>query len=230
VRVGTLVSNDATLLAIAIGAAYEEQRDAGYRIRIVEGIYEELLGQLTRGEIDVLIARGRDDPRSDDVTTEVLFQENFSVVCGIGNCLARQSSITPSGLLQAGWVLPPSASLVRRNIDLRLLADCGRKPQRVVEASSVFSTLALITHGDFVGIMPPRTALEFQARGQLHILPYELGAVGGPMVLLKRSTNSPAPAVESFLRVLKSEAQRLDALRDENGEIASPPDRQPSAS
>lgn len=207
VRIGTLVSNDPSLLAAAIGRASESGRTQ-LRIRVFEGVYNQLVERLIKGEIDLLLARGRDDPRSDDVTSEVLFQENFKVVCGMESGLASQQPVSAAALLEAIWILPPSDSLVRRNIDMRVMAECGRKPERVVEAVSVLTTLEMIQHGPFVGIMPPRIAKAFAVRGLLRIAPFELGAVGGPMVLLRRSTSSLAPAVESFIGFIRREAAR----------------------
>lgn len=209
IRVGLLSSSDPALLAAAI-ARLERSRPAGtLRIRIVEGAYDPLLEQLMRGEIDLLIARSRDDRRSGDVTSEVLFQDDFLVVCGVDDPLGAATIGDPAALLEPTWVLPARASVMRRNIDLRLLAYCGATPSRVIESFSVPTTLALLGHGRHVGIMPERMAFAFESLGLLRRVPFDLRAATGPTVLLRRSTNAPSPTVQSFIDLLRQEAARL---------------------
>ena len=215
VRIGTLNSNDPAFLAGAINRLEAAMEGKRLQFSIVEGIYDTLIGQLVRGEIDVLLARGRDDRRLDDVTSEVLFQDDFLVVCSADG-LPRLAPLTDaaalladaSALLEPTWVLPPYASLLRRNIDQRLLAACGARPARVIESVSVMTTLELLRQGARIGIMPQRTAESFAALGLLRIVPFELRAATGPAVLLRRSTDDPAPAVRVFIDILRDEARR----------------------
>ena len=211
VRIGTLNSNDPSFLASAINNLEKSMQGKRLQFSVVEGVYDTLIEQLVRGELDLLIARGRDDRRSDDVTTEVLFQDDFKVVCGVGKLPGLFPITDPSALLEPTWVLPSYASLLRRNIDLRLLAVCGAKPSRVIESLSILTTFELVRQGPRIGIMPQRTAESFASLGLLRIVPFELRAATGPTVLLRRSTNDPAPAVQVFIDLLRDEAKRYTA-------------------
>ena len=211
VRIGTLNSNDPSFLASAINNLEKSMQGKRLQFSVVEGVYDTLIEQLVRGELDLLIARGRDDRRSDDVTTEVLFQDDFKAVCGVGNLPGLFPITDPSALLEPTWVLPSYASLLRRNIDLRLLAVCGAKPSRVIESLSILTTFELLRQGPRIGIMPQRTAESFASLGLLRIVPFELRAATGPTVLLRRSTNDPAPAVQVFIDLLRDEAKRYTA-------------------
>lgn len=208
VRIGTLNSNDPSFLASAVADLESATEGKPLQFRITEGAYDTLIEQLLNGDLDVLLARGRDDPRSDDVTTEVLFQDDFTVVCGAGDPLGSGPIMDPAALLERTWVLPDYTSLLRRNIDLRLLALCGAKPPRVIESVSILTTLELVRQGRHLGILPQRTAESFAALGVLRIVPFDLRAATGPTVLLRRSTNDPAPTVQLFIDILRRQAKR----------------------
>ena len=210
VRIGTLTANEPALLAAAIARACEGHPEL--KIAVTEGVHDTLLAHLVKGEVDLVIGRQRDDDRLDDLTVEVLYSEAFKIVCGPLHPFAGKKSIDEKMLSLEIWVLPPQASLVRRNLDLRLMSDSGKGPLRIVESVSILTTLELIRRGPILGIMPAPTAAGFQALGLVHVVPVDLGLIGGPVVLWRRATTSPSPVVGAFAEIIREKAREHSML------------------
>lgn len=205
VRVGTLTSMAPSLLAEAIARARDSH--PGLRIRVVEGLHDRLVDELLKGELDLMLGRDRYEPRFGDLASEVLGSDELSLVCGPRHPLAGRRKLDEATLARETWILPPAVMQMRQRLDMQLMAACGERPLQVVESVSILTTLELIRRARMLGIMPRGTAAGFDKAGLLRVLPFDLGGMVGPVMMLRRATSSLSPAVQSFVDIVRAAAK-----------------------
>ena len=206
VAVGTLTSTASLLLPRAIARA--KARAPRLEVTVQEGTHDHLLDALLKGDLDLMLGRALSGAAQDSVTVEILYREEFRVVCGAGNPLARKRARLAE-LVDRAWILPPSQVPLRQRLDALFLSQVGRRPADLVESISVLTNLTLLRESDALGVLPAETARHYAKLGLLAELPVSLKGILGPVALVTRRNHARSPAAESFLALLRSVAQEL---------------------
>jgi DNA-binding transcriptional LysR family regulator len=101
------------------------------------------------------------------------------------------------------WVLPPELSPLRLQLE-RLLGEQGvPRPTPHIETTSQMLVEILLDQTDPVAAMPASVAQMCQARGQIAILDLFLPISMPPVGLLRHADAVNAPAVTSFLALVR---------------------------
>lgn len=164
--------------------------------------------ELRERRVDLLIGRVSSDSE-DDLASETLFGEPWSVVVGSDNPLARRRKLQLADLLDQPWTVPREDSAVSRHM-MKVFAEAGlRRPRNVVTCGSIQMHAALLARGPYLAIFP-RSLLHFTPyRMAVKVLAVELPgtppAVG--ITTLKRRTLSPV--VELFIQTARELAKPL---------------------
>lgn len=143
-----------------------------------------------------------------DVAVEVLYREEFRVVCGMANPLARRRTRLAE-LVDRPWILPPAHVPLRQRLDALFLSHAGRRPADLVESVSVLTNLTLLRESEALGVLPAETARHYAKLGLLAELPVSLKGILGPVALVTRRNHARSPAAESFLALLRTVAKEL---------------------
>ena len=149
---------------------------------------------LRERRIDLIIGRVMRDQQEEDLATEVLFEEPWSVVAGPQNALARRRKIKLADLLEEPWTLPPADTVVGTYLMRAFLAAGLERPRTVVACGSIEMHQALLRRGLFLAIFP-RSWLRFNSYATpIKILPVELPGPPPPVgiTILQKRTLSPA--------------------------------------
>lgn len=134
-------------------AIAHEQRP-GLRIRIVEGLFDDLLPGLQQGRLDLMLSSPMPDLAPPDVHLRSLGGDLFAAFVGPGHPLARPDPIVERELLDHPWVLAPGGGVLRRTLEL-LFRDRGLPvPVPYVETFSVTYCRRLIADNRFVTFLP----------------------------------------------------------------------------
>ncbi|MBE9636359.1 LysR family transcriptional regulator [Salipiger mangrovisoli] len=202
--IGALPMARSVLLPQAV-AEFRAQRPH-QPIRIVDGLYDDLLVGLRRGAIDLILGALRDPAPIGDVVQERLFDDQLVIVARPGHPLAQAGPLSAATLAQQSWVVPREGTPSRVQFDgyFARLPEGG--PRGVIEAGSILFMRELLARGDFLGCISEAQAVAEISNGTLHRLEVDGGWKDRPIGLTLRSGWMPTQAQRLLLERLRSAA------------------------
>lgn len=124
------------------------------QVQIVEGLSDELLLALARGEVDLALGFSAAGDEDVVLVSESGWQEGCHVVCAAGHPLLARSPVGLADLAGGRWVLPPRRMGPREEWH-QLFWDHGLPaPEVAVEARSINAIRALVAGSGFLSWMP----------------------------------------------------------------------------
>jgi DNA-binding transcriptional LysR family regulator len=183
------------------------------KVHVVTAYAEQLHVELTKRNLDFLIARKFGSIADERLSFEPLFDDTCVVSAGACSPWARRRKIALAELVNEPWALPPSGSgIISTAMEAFFGARGLDQPRTTVVTDSVQLRMTLLATGRFLTIFTT-SALKFSAqRSELKILPVELPAMRFPngIVTLKNRTLGPVARlfIETAREVAKSLAQR----------------------
>lgn len=211
VTVGTLVSTAPVLLPRSI-ARLKSQRP-GVMVSVTEGTHDLLIAALLRGDLDVTLGRVTGEAGSGGLNFEVLYEEDFCVVCGTAHPLARSRRLRFADLVDQPWILPPAGLPIRQRLDALFAAATGRVPDDVTESVSLLTNQTLLQEAPFLGVLPEAVALHYRKLDLLRILPVPLEGLRPPVAVITRKDAPLSPAAAGLIDTLRTAARELRAAR-----------------
>ena len=169
--------------------------------------------QLRKHNVELLIGRMPRPFVEEDLVSEPLFDEPFSVVAGIESRWARRRQIELAELAEEAWVLPPPDS-VPGVLIAEIFREHGLKqPRAGILTLSVQLTTTMIATGKFVGLLPGSVARFSAKRVGLKILPVKVPTVLGSVVVITVKNRTPSPLAQQFIRSARAVAKSIsDAI------------------
>ncbi|MBE3638537.1 LysR family transcriptional regulator [Mangrovicoccus algicola] len=208
--IGSLPLARSVLLPQAL--ARFRQRRATLPVRVIDGLYDELLAGLRRGEIDVMIGALRNPAPIGDVVQEPLFEDGLAFVAAPGHPLARRARLRPADLGDRAWVVPRAGTPAREGFE-RFFGAAGQPlPPSILEAGSILLMRELLLRGDFLGCISAHQAAAEISRGLLDRLDIEENLPGRPIGLTFREGWIPTAAQAEMLDLLRQGVADLDRL------------------
>lgn len=203
--VGSLPLSRSVLLPRAL-ARFREQRPR-YPVMVIDGRYDELLGNLRRGQVDLIIGALRQPAPIGDITQVKLFDDHLSVLARRDHPLAGKTGLTAKDLQECKWVVPRRGTPSREHFDA-LFAPIGL-PESIIEAGSILLMRELLAESDHLGCIS-----SVQAQAELsHQLLSELDVTANwparPIGLTYRENWVPTKAQALLIDIIESEAKTL---------------------
>lgn len=213
VRVGAVASAVEHLLPPAIDRLLAAH--PGLQVQIVEGLSDELLLALARGDVDLALGFSAAAREEVVLVSESEWQEGCHVVCATGHpLLAGGGPLRLEDLAGARWVLPPRR-LGPREEWQQLFWDHGLEaPPVAVEARSINAIRALVAGCGFLSWMPRLLLDAHQHLAQpLAVLPVqEAQAVVRSFALYQRRHGLLSPAAARLRDELLQQVAQLPAM------------------
>lgn len=204
--IGTLPLARTFILPTAIDAMVSATTHV--QIRVVDGLYNELLRGLRHGDLDCMIGALRKPSPADDVVQEPLFDAPLAIVAGRNHPLASRRKVTLAETLRYPWVAPPRNTPAGTFLYNTLgIDDLPESPIRVV-SSSLIIIRGLLEAGNYITIIAPQ-----QVRHEVHegtLVPLNVKLEGGsrPIGLTYRRDWRPTRMQAQFMDRLR-EASRI---------------------
>lgn len=153
VRVGVIP----TVLPYALVEPLAQFRDrnAGIEIELVEGITEEVVDALRRGEIDIAVVAL--PIRHQEIVCSELFREKLVAAIPKGHSLARETTVALKKLGGERMLLLREGHCLRDNV-LTVCTRAKMEFQQVFESDHLESILRLVGQGFGVSLVPERCA------------------------------------------------------------------------
>lgn len=207
--IGTLLAAAPTLLPVAIEKTVKERPNV--TIKLVEGTNEVLMPALKTGELDMVVGRLPTHRHRADLHQIPLFNEKIILVARHGHPLSEERGLSLSDLARYGWILPPTETSLRRQLDQMFVAEEDFSPPTIIESVSFLTNRSLLAQTDFIGVMPEHVPSQEIGTKSLARLDCKLALEGGPVGISYRGDANLSPVAASFVRTLKETS--IDAVQ-----------------
>ncbi|MFT3719134.1 LysR family transcriptional regulator [Pseudorhodoferax sp.] len=176
------------------------------QLQVREELYVAQLTQLRAGEVDVIVGPVPASLPAGEFEVEALMPIEMAVVVGKGNPLARTRSLRQ--LAQARWVftsLTGKSGYARQLFELHGLVP----PSPAAVVNSTLTLLALLTQGDYVGLMPMPIAQHPLAAQFMAVVPIREGHLPLALGAIVRRGALLKPALRHFVAHLHRAAAQV---------------------
>lgn len=125
----------------------------GIDLTVIEGLVDDLLPQLRRGQLDVVVGSW---PRvaDADFSTEVIVVDTLEVFVRAGHPLTALGPQPLGALLVWPWALPPATQKWRQQFDALFIEQGLSPPRPTVTSNSASYLKALMRLGDHLSYLP----------------------------------------------------------------------------
>ena len=178
VRVGTLLAGAADVLPSALVALTRQFPEI--QVEVSEGTPDRLYESLMFGHVDFVVGRVMPLASIPGVESERLYDDEVRVVCTPDHPRATHTG-TLGELVDDAWVLPPSDTSLRAQIEEDFIRDCGRTPISVIECVAAMPLRSLVLRGELLAVVPSGIFTDELERGSLVALPMQVG--GAPVAV-----------------------------------------------
>ena len=184
----------------------------GISVRVIEDRYEEQIGSLTLGDIDLVVGRLYPPIHNEhNIVRTELYDEALSVIVGSNHPLASLGEV-PAAMLAAYEVSLPIATL-RIHAETQVYLECyGVIVSEGTTTTSLTLLRELLISSDLVTVMPRLMLAGDIDRGTLRVVPL----VGGPSPrrpagLMHRADRPLMPAAQTVCRLIAQHAEEMQA-------------------
>lgn len=175
------------------------------QVRLVESTMNQLMPQLARGELDIVVGRSGEQYEDAQLQSETLYTELIDFVARPNHPLTQKAMLEWDDVLAYSWVVWPQGTPVRNALETALAAAGRTLPAHCVESNSSVLNLTLLNNTDLLGVASHRPALRFQQLNALQILPMELQGFGSVSIYWHPENENRA-AVAMALEALRAYA------------------------
>jgi len=208
VVVGTLLAASAKLLPQTIARIHAARPNVNIVIR--EGTNDILMPALQTGDLDLVLGRLTEYRHRKHIIQEQLLEEDFCVVGRAGHPLAQKSGKAGfADLKKYGWILPPSDTTLRRQLEKEFMDNGYTPPENAVESVSFLTNRGLIKLSDMLCAMPLHVIEEELNNGTLVEIKTPIQHSFSSVGVSYRREGGLSPAAEAFLEELKLTAKNI---------------------
>ena len=176
----------------------------GLVLSVNEGVEHQLLQALSAGQLDCIIGRVVMENLTPDLRFENLYREPTTVVCGTTHPINHATDSELADLLQqADWVLPAHNGAVYNMVASRLSMLNLPAPRVLVETTSVFVTIELLTNSNLLSILPQKVAQSYAAAGKIAIVRMAELTSNYPIGVIYRMDAAQTSLVRTVLQVAR---------------------------
>ncbi|MEP0942112.1 MAG: LysR substrate-binding domain-containing protein [Rhizobiaceae bacterium] len=205
VAVGTLLTASAELLPRAIKILHDRRPNVSISVR--DGTDDLLMPMLHTGELDMVVGRLAEYRYREEYKQEVLYHEDVVVVCRRGHPLADLKSVPLDDLVACDWILPPSETTLRGQVERLFFEQSLPMPSNPVECVSFLTGRSLLFATDMIGIFPRHVMQHEMEKAELVAVNCDLNLSHSPVGVTYRREDALSPAAAAFLKHLRNISQ-----------------------
>ncbi|WP_244709790.1 LysR family transcriptional regulator [Rhizobium cremeum] len=181
------------------------QQRPHHPVLIMDGLYDELLGGLRRGEIDMIVGALRVPAPIGDIVQEPLFSDKLTVLAGNHHPLAGREDVSLAELREYAWVVPRQGTPARDQFNA-FFAGLGQ-PDSITEAGSILFMREVLDNSDHLGCISSAQARAEISKGLVTEVKVKVGWQSRQIGLTYRATWAPTKAQELFLALLRESVE-----------------------
>ncbi len=174
---------------------------------------EQEFRELRERSVDLMVGRVLKPLADDDITMEVLCEDEFFVVAGSRNKWVRCPTITLEELRDEPWVLFPTNSLIASYVAEALRANGLEPPRESVTSFSLHARMQLLANGHFLTVMFGSVLRGNAKPWSLRVLPIDLGIPPVPIAIFTLKNRILSPIAELFIKHARAVSKALTSNR-----------------
>lgn len=173
----------------------------GIEVTVLEGLVDETIPALRRGEIDLAVGTWPKviDP---DFATEVLFRDEIKVFSGSQHPLVGRR-VPPKDLLGYPWALPPHTQKWRQQLDEFFFSLGLQPPRPVVVSNSATYLKSLLLREQYLSFLPKQLVRLDDQEARLVAVDVELPNLTPEVTVTFRERALLSPACQALVSVLR---------------------------
>ncbi|MDG3041806.1 LysR family transcriptional regulator [Roseicyclus marinus] len=175
-------------------------------VTVLDGLYDEMLTGLRRGEIDLIVGALREPQPIDDVVQEALFEDHLTILARPGHPLCGLGQITPDVLAAQGWAVPRRGTPARAQFEDLFTARGLPVPDSIVECGSILLMRELLCQSDLLGCISEQQAAAERRNGLLVTMHTGIDWPGRRIGMTYRRDWVPTPAQTLLMQELRCAA------------------------
>jgi len=209
VVVGTLLTASARLLPRVIKHLHKQRPNVSIVVR--DGTNDFLMPLLQTGDLDMVVGRLAEYRYREEFTQEILYHEDVVVVCRKDHPISARKNVPFKELAQNDWILPPTQTTLRRQIDKEFFDRGLPAPSNPVECVSFLTNRSILLEADMIGVFPLHVVQREITNGELAVVNCKLNISKSPVGVSYRNEDALSPAAAAFLAQIRSTASELRA-------------------
>ena len=201
-----------TIAEVGIVAAVIARMSQKYpriNFHVVEATPERLFHELRERNLDLIILLTFDPVASNDIVSEMLYEDRMVIVAAANNPWTRRSRIELADLINENWTLPEPGHPVTSIVAKAFRAIGCETPRVTATAAPGRIRDTLLATGRFLTVVQ-ESALHFGATTPaLKVLPLELSMARGTTNIMTLKKRALSPAVQLFIEHIREAAEPL---------------------
>lgn len=176
------------------------------RLNIIEGLMEDHVPALRRGELDLVVGGWVRENHADFVS-EKLMNDKIMFFASEDHPLAELDKIPWTSLLDYPWVLPPQTQFWMRGVELAMAKRGLKFPDTAATTNSAGFIRAMLLRNLYITALPSRLLINETRGGRIVALQIDGLEEKFEVHLTYRVHSVKLPAFEVFVNILKEIAQ-----------------------
>lgn len=180
-------------------------------VTVHDGLYEDLLAGLRRGEIDLILGALRAPAPIADVRQEALFEDRLAILARTGHPLAGRRGLTMADLAAEPWVVTRRGVPSRAQFDAAFARANLPLPASLLETGSILLMREILAASDHLGCISGVQAEAEISKGLLARLDVIEDWPGRPIGLTLRRDWQPTRAQGDFIELIRAAVAQAGA-------------------
>jgi DNA-binding transcriptional LysR family regulator len=209
VSVGAITAPGLMLMPSAV--ALVKQEHPSLRVSLQIETSDVLMERLAQGKLDMVVGRLFERHDKTDLRYEAMVEEPVSAVVRPGHPMLGVARLALRDLVSAGWIVPPSGSVLRHRFELMFQEEGLEAPSNLIETTALLFMTKMLQQSDLIGVVATDVARYYADHGLVALLPIELPCKMDAFGLITRTDRLLSPAAKVMLEAIKSAAARVYA-------------------
>jgi DNA-binding transcriptional LysR family regulator len=158
--------------------------------------------------VDFLVGAPAQPFMQDDLSAEILYQDQSYILCGTEHRLARRRKVALADLVHEQWLLPRESvfsSHLTQAFDSKGLA----APKLGVRSYSVHQRVGLLMTNRFISAESGSTLRYNATRFPIRVLPVNFNSLKWPVAIVTLKKRTVSPVVQTFIGCVRETAKPL---------------------
>jgi len=205
INIGTLLAASPTLIPKSVLKLKKERPNI--TVTIIEGTNDKLMPALRTGDIDIVVGRLPEFREREGISQNVIYDEPIAIVARKNHPLLSENNLGFARLKEFDWILPPTSTSLRRQIESEFRNEGLEPPRESIESISILTNFKLLRETDMLAAMPLHVA---EHNDDLAVLPISFKGATSDVGVSYRSNYTLSTAVSYFIETLKNVAANID--------------------
>lgn len=205
INIGTLLAASPTLIPKSVLKLKKERPNI--TVTIIEGTNDKLMPALRTGDIDIVVGRLPEFREREGISQEVIYDEPIAIVARKNHPLLSENKLGFAKLKNFDWILPPTSTSLRRQIESEFRNEGLEPPKENIESISILTNFNLLRETEMLAAMPLHVA---EHNDDLAVLPISFKGATSDVGVSYRSNYTLSTAVSYFIETLKNVAANID--------------------